>query len=281
MRVCDVNPFLRFASLLLYDTSYNNTEVRVSDCRLFYILDGSAQLRIGAQDYSLSAGSAFYCCAGSCYRIQTRDTLRLISLNFDLTQRFCDHRLPIPPSRDPSQWEAMPIHKDPVTDSAFLNDHLFLPLGSHLQEQLTAIVEAFSAGDRFSRELAGAMLKTLLTQLHRQLSGVLPPKLAQVQAYIQSNFAKPITNRELAELVGYHEYYLNRIFSEHTGMNLHSYLLRFRLSRASYLILNTDMELQQIPEQVGFGSYPHFSSYFKQVYGCSPAQYRKRLRSNI
>ena len=281
MKLCDLNPFLRFAAEMLYDTSFNGTAVRVSDCRLFSVLEGTAHLSIDGKHYQLVPGCLFYCCAGSRYSIHTRDGLRLMILNFDLTQQHNGCSLPIPPSRDPAQWQTMPIHAEPVDDSGFLNSHLYLESGSHFQERLTQIIEEFSSGDRYSPELSSAALKTLLTMLHRQLSGQLPPKIMQVQSYIQNNFASPITNRELAELVGYHEYYLNRIFLEHTGMSLHSYLLRVRMNRASHLILNTDLELQDIAEQTGFGSYPHFSSYFKQVYSCSPAQYRKRLRNTI
>ena len=226
-------------------------------------------------------GINYASCEGETVTIHTRDGLQLMILNFDLTQQHNGCSLPIPPSRDPAQWQTMPIHAEPVDDSGFLNSHLYLESGSHFQERLTQIIEEFSSGDRYSPELSSAALKTLLTMLHRQLSGQLPPKIMQVQSYIQNNFASPITNRELAELVGYHEYYLNRIFLEHTGMSLHSYLLRVRMNRASHLILNTDLELQDIAEQTGFGSYPHFSSYFKQVYSCSPAQYRKRLRNTI
>lgn len=282
MQVCDVNPFLRFATTLLYEQDYNNTDVQVTDCRLFYIFEGGARLTIGSESYALVPGSAFYCCAGSCYRIRTREEgLRLLSLNFDLSQRFRCHPQPIPPSRDSQSWEGQPIHRDTVEDSSFLNGHLYLESAGFLQDKLLQVVEEFSSGDRYSRELSSATLKALLTALHRQLPGQIPPKIAQVQTYIQNNYAQPITNRDLAQLVGYHEYYLNRLFAQHTGMSLHEYLLQVRLNRANYLILNTDMELKAIPEQVGFGSYPHFSGYFKQVYGCSPAQYRKQLRSNI
>ena len=168
-----------------------------------------------------------------------------------------------------------------MTDSAFLNGHLFLENAADYLPALERIAQNFTSTDRFGRELAGAELKSLLTTLHRRDPGQLPQKVVQVQEYLQTHYARPITNKELADLAGYHEYYLNRIFTAATGQSLHRYLLNVRLNRAAYLILNTDLELQDIPEQVGFGSYPHFSGYFKQVYGCSPAQYRKQLRSNI
>lgn len=281
MQVFDLNPYLRFASKMLYDVSYNAMPVLVSDCRLFYIREGSARLEIGSECHSLLPGCLFYCCAGSQYTIHSLEPLRLISLNFDLTQNFRAHALPLPPNREPKSWPQVSSFFEPVTDSAFLNGHLFLENAADYLPALERIAQNFTSTDRFGRELAGAELKSLLTTLHRRDPGQLPQKVVQVQEYLQTHYARPITNKELADLAGYHEYYLNRIFTAATGQSLHRYLLNVRLNRAAYLILNTDLELQDIPEQVGFGSYPHFSGYFKQVYGCSPAQYRKQLRSNI
>ena len=124
-------------------------------------------------------------------------------------------------------------------------------------------------------------LKLLLLELHRANQNELPEKVRLVQEYIHEHFAEKITNKDLSDLVGYHEYYLNRIFLNCTGANLHEYLLHIRLTHAKEMILNSDLPLQVIAEQVGFGSYAHFSSYFKRSYNYSPAQYRKLLRGNI
>lgn len=280
MELFELNPFLRFASSLLYETIYNDSAVRVTDCRLFFVLEGEAMLTLEQTQYRLVPGSLFYCCGGSRYHIHTGDPLRLIILNFDLTQAHRDQVLPLPPVRDRTKWDAMPIYFDPVVNS-FLNGHLFLCDASDYLPRLEQILADFGAADRVGRALSGAQLKTLLTVLHRSRDDAIPPKVAQVQDYIRQNYARSITNRELAEHVGYHEYYLNRIFTAATGQSLHTFLLGVRLNRASFLVLNTDMELKAIPEQVGFGSYPHFSAAFKQAYGLSPAQYRKRLRASI
>lgn len=281
MEVCDLNPFLRFAAKLRYDLSYNNTDVRVNDCRIFFILEGGARLRVEQNTYDLTPGCLFFCRAGSRYVVHARESMQLISLNFDLTQQHRDHTLPFSPNRNKHQWDTMSIHFDAVSDSSFLNGHLFLENAGDLLPLLEQITGDFSSGDRFARELSSAGLKTLLTRLHRRDPARLPPKLLQVQEHIQKHYARDLTNRELADLVGYHEYYLNRIFTASTGQSLHSYLLNVRLSRASFLILNTDTPLQEIPEQVGFGSYPHFSAAFKRMSGFSPSQYRKHLRGSI
>jgi transcriptional regulator GlxA family with amidase domain len=174
----------------------------------------------------------------------------------------------------------MPVYSDPV-EGSFLSSHLFLESSGEVLPLLKQLVDDHAAGGRFADALTSANLKALLTRLHLHTSGQLPPKVVQVQEYIAAHYAEPLTNGQLAQLVGYHEYYLNRIFTAATGQSLHGYLLRVRLSRAGWLILNTDLELQTISEQVGFGSYPHFSAAFKTATGFSPAQYRKRLRSSI
>ena len=94
-----------------------------------------------------------------------------------------------------------------------------------------------------------------------------------VQKYIHRHYPEHITNQDLAQLAGYHEYYLNRIFRSYTGLNLHEYLIKVRMEQAAYLILNTDLPLTAIAEQVGISSYPHFSGCFKDYFGCAPSQY--------
>jgi len=281
MRVCDINPHLRFASVMRYAQAYNGKPVKVKDCRIFYVTEGSAQLYIAGKSYALAPNSLFYCCAGSEYTIATQDGFSLISLNFDLTQEHNAIVIPFSPATTGErEWQAA-VYADQVTDSQFLNGHLYLSGASGLVHHLESIAAEFEGNEPFFREICSTTLKALLLELHRLNPTDIPPKIAYVKDYIQQHYADNITNRELADLVGYHEYYLNRIFAAYTGTNLHEYLLKVRLNRASFLILNTDLDLKEIPEKTGFRGYPHFSSYFKKVYGYAPAEYRKRLKGNI
>ena len=281
MNLCDLNPYLRFAAQMHYDTSYDGSHVRVSDCRLFYVLAGSASLNICGKQYALSPGDLFYCCAGSSYQIQTRSEMDLIILNFDLSRSWSHQALPISPVRDSASWSTMEVFYDQIDDSAFLNGPLYLTKANEQLSEIEQLLADHTSADRYGKLLSSARLKTLLIRLHSTASSEIPAKVAQDREYILANYANPITNQELAALAAYHEYYLNRIFTAATGQSLHSYLLNVRLQKANHIILNTDTPLQEIPELVGFGSYPHFSAAFKQQYGLSPAQYRKNLRANI
>ena len=276
MKLCDINPHIRFAAKIHYTSP--GTPVKVTDCRIFYTIQGSAKLRIANRIYDLLPNSLFYCCAGSEYTIEAPGGFDPICFNFDMTQEHNDVIVPFPPS---SNWESMDIFFDTVEDSDLLSSHCYLENAEELLPVIRKILDFFANQPPYFREHSSCSLKKLLLLLHRDPQALLPPKIELIKAYIAQHFAEDISNGDLARLVGYHEYYLNRTFLAHTGSSLHEYLLKIRLNQASYLILNTDLPLKAIPEQVGFHSYPHFSNYFKQHFGLSPVEYRKNLRNSI
>ena len=277
MKLCDINPHIRFAAKIHYISAGNT--VKVTDCRIFYTIAGQAQLRIANQNFVLKPNSLFYCSGGSTYAIEAPTGFDPICLNFDMTQAQNDAVVPFPPGM--MDWDSMAVFHDHIENSNVLNDYIYLENAEELLPAIEKILETFSKQPPYFREHASCSLKKLLLLLHRDPQTAIPPKIELVKAYIDQHYVENISNQHLARLAGYHEYYLNRIFMSSVGSSLHEYLLKVRLNRASYLILNTDIPLKAVPEQVGFHSYPHFSNYFKQYFGLSPADYRKNVRDSI
>ena len=279
MELSALSPHLRFAARMHYDKSYNATAVKVTDCRLFYILEGFGRVQLDGEGFDLMPERLVYIGAGSVYTVSTESGFTLISLNFDLSSQWAHRTDPIAPRTQ--GWDTMTVHRTAVSDSPFLERHLFLEDGSSLRSGMEKIVDEFTAADRFSPMILQSQLKLLLLRLHRLEQPQLPPKVALVRSFIRSHYAQDLTNRQLASLAGYHEYHLNRLYTACTGHSLHEDLIAVRLNRAAALMLSTDAPLQEIAESVGFSSYPHFSGQFKHAFGSSPAQYRKRLKGSI
>lgn len=275
----DMDPRVRFAAAVR--GGIMDAPVKATDCRIFYVEDGQGWIHIDGTAFSLRKRCLFYCCGGSTYRVQSQTGLQLICINFDLTHNHGDRSMPFPVCSKEAQWPHMPVHYDPVEDSDFLSSYLYLEDGAWLRESIDTLVAEQAEDTELSRMLCSSLLKTLLLQLHRAKRQEMPAKLAAVQAYIRSHYMEPLTNRQLGDLAGYHEYYLNRTFLAFTGMNLHEYLVKVRMEQAAWLILNTELPLNTIAEQVGIRSYPHFSSCFRKSRGCSPAQFRKQYRAGI
>lgn len=97
----------------------------------------------------------------------------------------------------------------------------------------------------------------------------------EVLSYIESNLEKDIDLESISRHAGYSKFYLNRIFSESTGITIHKYLQNRRLTVAAEKLANTDQPILQIAYGAGYDSQQSFSLAFKRTYLFSPGEYRR------
>lgn len=61
-----------------------------------------------------------------------------------------------------------------------------------------------------------------------------------------------------------------------TDMGANDYIAQIRMERAIWLILHTELSVNDIADKTGFSTARYFSTVFKQHTGCSPTQYREK-----
>ncbi|MEG0769060.1 MAG: helix-turn-helix domain-containing protein [Ruthenibacterium sp.] len=93
---------------------------------------------------------------------------------------------------------------------------------------------------------------------------------------IEMHLDAKITARQLANLVGYTEYYLTHKFKNETGFCVNDYAKFAKTERAKVLLHNTELSIQEISDQLGFSSRNYFSRVFCEVVGCTPTMFRAR-----
>jgi AraC-like DNA-binding protein len=93
--------------------------------------------------------------------------------------------------------------------------------------------------------------------------------------YIRMNYTNPLTTEEIARHCGYTEYYLTRKFSREMGMKMADYIRTVRLNAAKVMLLTSRKDIQQISEELQFGSRSYFDRVFRQEVGISPRQFRE------
>lgn len=71
---------------------------------------------------------------------------------------------------------------------------------------------------------------------------------------------------------------LSRRFVSATGISPIQYLIRQRLEVARKLLQSTDLQIQLIAEQAGFGSATVFCRSFRQAFSSTPKSYRLQTR---
>ena len=102
--------------------------------------------------------------------------------------------------------------------------------------------------------------------------------LKKADRYIQMNFTQKISLNEIAEASGLSAPYFSTIFKKEMGENLASYLNRLRVEKASHLLTESDLSINDIAYSCGFEDQSWFSKIFKSYTGLNPRKYRTNMK---
>ena len=84
-----------------------------------------------------------------------------------------------------------------------------------------------------------------------------------------------LTNKIIGENFNLHPNYISSIMKVYTGIPLHQYILKARISHSIDLISEKKYSLTEIAEKCGFSDIYHYSKSFKKIIGISPGAYNK------
>ncbi|MBC7646761.1 MAG: helix-turn-helix transcriptional regulator [Pseudopedobacter sp.] len=104
-----------------------------------------------------------------------------------------------------------------------------------------------------------------------------PALVGQATALLESRLAHPWTSEELSQRLGLTPTYFVRIFKTVTGLPPLSYLAALRAERAAELLMRSDLSIEHIALEVGWGSSSYFARRFKEHFGLSAREYRLRF----
>ena len=96
-----------------------------------------------------------------------------------------------------------------------------------------------------------------------------------IEAYINAHMSHKIANAELADLCGLSLQHFIKQFRAHYHIPPQEYIMRQRIRKAKYTLVNTNLSIDSIAESLGFCNTSHFIRRFSEAVGMSPAKYRK------
>lgn len=100
---------------------------------------------------------------------------------------------------------------------------------------------------------------------------------AAMDVLLQNLCAPPLL-AELARQVGTNEKRLTELFRVATGLPVFTWLREERVQLACRLLADSDMDVQQIADHVGYGSASNFTTMFRERMGVTPRDYRLARR---
>ena len=84
------------------------------------------------------------------------------------------------------------------------------------------------------------------------------------------------TLHDLAQLANVSPYHLSHLFRHKAGTPVYRFVVRTRLAKALDAVLDTDTGLAAIAYEAGFASHSHFTTHFRDFFGLTPLQLRRR-----
>ncbi|MGO4183793.1 AraC family transcriptional regulator [Paenibacillus sp. MCAF9] len=118
------------------------------------------------------------------------------------------------------------------------------------------------------------LMKVILVSSHSVEQNYL--KLQPVLHYIEANYSKLITIKDLAGCIDVTPQYLCLLFKKALKMRPMAYVNRERVNRSKELMFReSEIKMHEISQRVGFDSPSYFSSVFRRLEGLSPEQFKK------
>lgn len=240
---------------------YLQRRVKQNFLSLEYIYSGEFYIRNGDRGYLGEAGDLFLLHRGMDHDLMFLSEKKCRKLGMILSGRMLPDLLKL--------FQLDHVDVIHLPDSKRLDD-LFDRIRGTLQNAVSRASCEWNAAYTFG-------LLQMLSNVSK--AEPVPAEIARILEFFESHCSEPLNIRRLASEWGMSLPTLNKRFRAALHMTPYQYLLRLRLRRAAYLLQTDEWTIKEIAEMAGYRNPLHFSSEFHRFHGCSPREFRKKLRS--
>lgn len=106
-------------------------------------------------------------------------------------------------------------------------------------------------------------------------------RVQRALSLISEDVRRPLLLEEVARAVNLSTPRLRYLFKAETGMTPAQHLKSIRMQKAKELLEGTFLNVKQIMLQVGINDESHFVRDFRELYGLTPAEYRRNHRNQL
>ena len=101
-------------------------------------------------------------------------------------------------------------------------------------------------------------------------------QISKVVDYITTHYADVFTMSEVAAQFRMSQSCFSRYFQRATGRTFTNFVTHVRISRACYLLMETNQYISAVCYAVGFNNVANFNRRFKEVKGITPNEFRRQ-----
>lgn len=99
----------------------------------------------------------------------------------------------------------------------------------------------------------------------------------KVIEFIGRHYTRPVTSKDAAAALFLNNSYFCRVFKASFGRTFGAYLCSYRIEKSKEALRDKMLSVSEAAELAGFQSVSYYIKMFKNAYGCSPGEYKKRF----
>ena len=110
----------------------------------------------------------------------------------------------------------------------------------------------------------------------QKTDGIVHSQKDVIKDYIDRNYKKDISAKDVAGILGYSDVYFSKVFKQLFDDNFINYLTKIRIDRAKVLLKDVSFNIKEVGKSVGYADSNYFTKVFKRSIGISPSEYRSK-----
>ncbi len=224
---------------------------------LEYIIEGTGTLEINGQHLIPEAGDVFFLKLGSNHKYFTD--------NDNAWHKY---------------WIVFDGKMATTMADLYLPDDTYLFKKCNVKKQFEKIFRLSKEDISYERMVNAITLE--LMQIFMYIKNGIEMNNESIAHKIKRMLDKSVENHfnldNLCEDINYSKNYIINIFKEEYGMTPYQYYLERKIDAAKMYLMHTNMSIGDIAKVLHYADQQYFSSSFKSAAGCSPLEFRKRIR---
>jgi len=244
---------------------------------VIYMCSGQTIHIIDGEKVILKEGELLFLCQSAVQEILPAGA-EDVAVNFVILPEFFDSSLQMMDNYDaPLCRFLIDCLKNKVSGTSYLHFRVadVLPAQNLIENLLWTLIGNSNESRSINQYTMGLLIMQITHYTDRLSSQPEEDKLiVSALRYIEENYRHG-TLSELASLLCYDASVLSRRIKDVTGRNYTELVQEKRLSKASFLLKNTKLTIEDIAIMVGYENLSFFHNLFKKVYGTSPGRFRR------
>lgn len=245
--------------------------------QLTIVVKGTATIVINSLEQSIHAGNVYVISNHSIHCLKNQNNLEVFNIFFYIGD-LSSHAASL---RDYHGFQSLFILQPSLGNANHLSNMLLLDYEGiyYVNSIVSLLLEELKHPSIGKDIIVQSYFMILIVYFSRQYGKNQSYKtnteeLYKIITYMNENYDKSITIKDLLDISYLSERQLQQLFAEHYNYSPMKYLNYLHIKHACYLLAISEMTITEIAYKVGFNDSNYFSRKFSQIQNMSPREYR-------